>query len=270
MKRPLLAITIVYAAGLLLADFCCAPLPCVSARPVAVPRRAGTPRMRYWLMWPLVFLTGWTILAYRTSPLSPDDLRHSQGDAPQFVAVRGVLDETPTERVRITTARSFRFLATVTVTSISKPKEDWQPASGKIIVTTPGILPREYFAGKTIEATGVLARPPGAFAEGMFDYRLHLQRAGIYFQLKTEGTNDWRVLPDDKKRPLTDRFLDWAQNTLARGLPEQDEVLKLLWAMTLGWKTGLTSEVSEPFMRSGKCTFLQSAAFTSRLLRRSW
>ena len=34
-------------------------------------------------------------------------------------------------------------------------------------------------------------------------------------------------------------------------LPVEDEELRLLWAMTLGWKTALTDEVSEPFMRSG-------------------
>jgi ComEC/Rec2-related protein len=38
---------------------------------------------------------------------------------------------------------------------------------------------------------------------------------------------------------------------LALGLPQEDEPLRLLWAMTLGWKTALSGEVSEPFMRSG-------------------
>src|SRR5258705_9893349 len=49
----------------------------------------------------------------------------------------------------------------------------------------------------------------------------------------------------------SDRFQFWAKQTLARGLPTEDEDLRLLWTMTLGWKTGLTGEVSEPFMRSG-------------------
>jgi predicted membrane metal-binding protein len=35
------------------------------------------------------------------------------------------------------------------------------------------------------------------------------------------------------------------------GLPEQDEALRLQWAMVLGWQTALTGEVAEPFMRSG-------------------
>src|SRR5258705_6394528 len=49
----------------------------------------------------------------------------------------------------------------------------------------------------------------------------------------------------------SDRFQFWAKQTLARGLPTEDEDLRLLWAMTLGWQTALTAEVSEPFMRSG-------------------
>src|SRR5205814_9600035 len=51
--------------------------------------------------------------------------------------------------------------------------------------------------------------------------------------------------------PLADRFRNWSQATLERGLPEQDESLRLLWAMALGWTTALTEEVSEPFMRTG-------------------
>src|SRR5207244_8832367 len=65
------------------------------------------------------------------------------------------------------------------------------------------------------------------------------------------STNDWSIVPPLRAQPLTDRFLAWAQGALSRGLPEIDEPVRLLWAMTLGWKTGLTSEVSEPFMRSG-------------------
>jgi competence protein ComEC len=53
------------------------------------------------------------------------------------------------------------------------------------------------------------------------------------------------------KPPLADQFCEWAQRTLARGLPAEDQSLRLLWAMVLGWKTALTPEVAEPFMQSG-------------------
>src|SRR5207249_923391 len=51
--------------------------------------------------------------------------------------------------------------------------------------------------------------------------------------------------------PWPDQFRDWAQRTLARGLGPEDESLRLLWAMVLGWKPALTQEVSQPFMRTG-------------------
>jgi competence protein ComEC len=37
---------------------------------------------------------------------------------------------------------------------------------------------------------------------------------------------------------------------LALGLPTEDEALHLEWALTLGWKTALTEEVSEPFVQA--------------------
>jgi hypothetical protein len=50
---------------------------------------------------------------------------------------------------------------------------------------------------------------------------------------------------------LTDRFLNWSKQTLALGLPVEDEPLRLLWAMTLGWRTAFTGDISEPFLRAG-------------------
>jgi hypothetical protein len=54
----------------------------------------------------------------------------------------------------------------------------------------------------------------------------------IYYQLKTVSPNDWRLLePQQAKPPLTDRFLNWSKQTMALGLPVEDEPLRLLWAM---------------------------------------
>jgi len=113
------------------------------------------------------------------------------------------------------------------------------------------MLPEEIFAGRLVEVTGVLAPPPTPVAEGLFDYRAYLRRQGVHYQLTASATNDWRLLDGGRTRPLCDRFLQWARATLARGLPEEDESLRLIWAMTLGWKPALTNEVYEPFMRSG-------------------
>jgi competence protein ComEC len=102
-----------------------------------------------------------------------------------------------------------------------------------------------------VEVNGVISFPPRAEAEGLFDYRSYLRRQGVYYQVKIESTKDWTLVMPSKGRPVADRFLAWAQGILAKGLGREDESLELLWAMTLGWKTALTNEIYEPFMRSG-------------------
>ena len=129
-----------------------------------------------------------------------------------------------------------------------------EPALGQILVNTPGVVGREFFTGRAVELNGVLRVPRGPVAEGLFDYRQHLAWQGIYRQLVVTDTNDWRLADAsgvEARPPLCDRFQDWAMVTMARGLPREDVELRLLWAMALGWKTALTDEVSEPFMRSG-------------------
>jgi ComEC/Rec2-related protein len=142
-------------------------------------------------------------------------------------------------------------LAKVRVTEIRRDGI-WQPASSTIMVSTPNPLPENYFAGQPVEISGVIARPPPPLANGLFDYRDYLQTRGIYYQLKATSTNDWKLrAPILSTPPLTDHFLNWAKRTLALGLPVEDEPLRLLWAMTLGWRTAFTGDISEPFLRAG-------------------
>jgi ComEC/Rec2-related protein len=116
-------------------------------------------------------------------------------------------------------------------------------------VSTPGTLAR-FFGGQTVEIEGVAARPKGAAAEGTFDYRAYLTELGIYYQLQAGSEQDWRVLATPPAPPLADRFRTWARRALGRGLPVEDESLRLEWALTLGWKPALTEEVSEPFIQA--------------------
>lgn len=253
MTRPLASVALAYAGGLLLGDWLQPPWWFLCAISLATAAFALIrERWRKWLLWPLVILGGWTNLVCRTAVLSPYDLRASQRDSVEIVSVRGCLCETPDQRIYIRDEQEVsRCLAQVEVVQILRQSAEWRSTYGRVLVLTPGTPPKEWFTGQEVEITGVLALPPGPLAEGLFDYRTYLSRQGIYYQLKCESTNDWRVLSSMRERPLSDRFLAWGQRTLARGLPTQDESLRLLWAMTLGWTTGLTSEVSEPFMRSG-------------------
>ena len=209
---------------------------------------------RVYLLALLAVLTGWTNLTTRTAVISPWDLRTLVGANLEFVTLRGTLCDTPSQRVyEHRDKESWRTLARIDVNALQRDAQ-WHPAFGRVAVATPGLLGANFFGGQTIEVTGVLRRPQGPAAEGLFDYQTYLRRQGIYYQLLVESTNDWRTVltgGSPPRVPLADRFRHWSQRILAAGLPQEDESLHLLWAMALGWTTALTDEVSEPFMRTG-------------------
>ena len=253
MKRPFVAVVSVYAIGLLLAGIF-QPPPVVLlalAFTVLVPALIFA-KFRPWLIWPLLALVGWANLANRTAVVSPDDLRTQLGDQEAIVTVRGMLMETPHLKISGRDDLSVeRSLAQVRIQALCRGA-NWQPAAGSIMVLTPGALDHRFFAGQPVEVSGVIGRPPLPLAEGLFDYREHLQTRGIFYQLKAGSTKDWRLGETPLAGPpLTDRFLKWSRHTLALGLPMEDEPLRLLWAMTLGWRTAFTPDISEPFLRAG-------------------
>lgn len=253
MKRPLAGVVSCYTIGLLLGKFFQPPPAALFAASFLVlALTLATAKLRPFLIWPLLALAGWTNLASRTAVVSPNDLRALMGNNAAIVAVHGELIETPHLKLLERDGQEMeRSLAKVRMTEIRRDAT-WQPAAGKIVVTTPDMLPECYFAGQTVEISGVIARPPTPPAQGLFDYRDYLQTRGFYYQLKTESTNDWKLrAPVSARPPLTDRFLSWSKKTLALGLPAEDEPLRLLWAMTLGWRTAFTGDISEPFLRAG-------------------
>jgi ComEC/Rec2-related protein len=255
MKRPLLMVALLYGSGVVAADYIALPLTALFLVTLALGLASlAWLRMRPACLWLVLPLLGGTNLTIRTAVLSPHDLRLLVGEQTEFVKLRGRLCETPSQRIyEHRGEESWHTLARLDTTSLARGT-NWQSAFGRVAVTTPGLLTLDFYAGQIVEVTGVIRLPKGPAADGLFDYRTYLRRQGIYFQLRTEGSNDWRIVLTDanpSRPPLADRFRDWAQKTLKRGLPEQDESLRLLWAMALGWTTALTGEVSEPFMRTG-------------------
>jgi ComEC/Rec2-related protein len=253
MKRPLVAVVSSYAIGLLLAEVFQPPLATLFAISFLVLILAIVlEKFRPVLICLLLALAGWTNLVFHTAIISPNDLRNLIGNETEIAAVRGILTQTP--QIKISErdgGQTEHSLAQVKITEIRRD-ENWQPALGKIVVTTPSVLPDNFFAGQSVEISGVIARPAFPLADGLFDDRYYLQTRGIYYELKTESTNDWQLsAPILPMPPLTDRFLNWSKRTLALGLPVEDEPLRLLWAMTLGWRTAFTGDIGDPFLRAG-------------------
>ena len=253
MKRPIVAVVSCYAIGLLLAEIFQPPLTELFISAFATFALALIlPRFRPLLICLLLALAGWTNLIFHTAVISPNDLRALLGNETAIFTVCGTLTETPHLKVTgLNDQQTEHSLAQVRVTELRRD-DNWQPALGKIIVTTPSALPENFFAGQPVEISGIITRPPPPLAEGLFDDRDYLQTRGIFYELKTSSTNDWQLrTPILSTPPLTDRFLNWSKRTLAIGLPVEDEPLRLLWAMTLGWRTAFTGDIADPFLRAG-------------------
>jgi len=253
MNRPLAAVVLAYAAGLLLAQFFQPPLVALFAVSFfLLVLVLVLEKFRPVLLWLLLAFAGWTNYAVCTAINSPNDLRTQLGGEAALVTVRGELAETPRLKITVRDEQElWHNVARVRITEIRRD-ENFVPAVGEILIVTPGVPGTNFFAGQPVEISGVLSRPPPTLAEGLFDFRTYLQTRGIYYQLKTESANDWQLRePQRPGPPLTDRFLGWSQQTLALGLPNEDEPLRLLWAMTLGWRTAFTGDIGEPFLRAG-------------------
>ncbi len=257
MKRPLLIVALLYGGGVLLGDWL--PYQISPATWIALGLLAGflglaLARARTVLLGTMLVLCGAANQTTRTVVGAPDDLRVLFKDEAAIVTLRGRLTETPYHRVYDHEGESStRTLAELRVEAVRPQRSGWQRASGLVVVSTPGLLPGDFFGGRMVQVEGVLRQPQAPIVQGQFDYRTYLRRHGIYFQVSTQTTNDWRLAggcDQPQRPPLADRFSAWARRVLGLGLP-LDEATQLLWAMTLGWKTALTGEVSEPFMRSG-------------------
>lgn len=253
MIRPLTLVAVCYAVGIV-AGRVLEPSPglCLWAGFGLLLAAAMAERIRSSSMWLLFGLLGATSFALDDQPLAGSDLRRRFSGEARIVSLRGTVCGPPTLRLwELDGETTERSMAEVEVAAVREGTE-WRPASGRIVASIGANLEGRCFAGQAVELVGVLAAPPGPKAPGLFDYRAFLANQGIHFLLRLDRESDWRLAPDNRVAGpgFSERFVAWARANLARGLPD-DDATALLWGMVLGWKTGLTDEVSEPFMRSG-------------------
>lgn len=253
MKQPLASVALVYAAGLVVGYYWPIPVTAGLLLCFVLLLSAGwAARIRLWLLIAALFLFGWTSLTVRTATISPRDLRLVAGEKPQIVDVRGRLAQTPAQRVFVRDdEESWRTVAELDVEEVQFRGGVWRPAHGRVLTITSGILEPSYVKHQEVEVSGLLMLPEPPVAPGVFDFRRYLASKGINYQFKVRSEDRWQAIGKAVRRPVSARFCDWGQKTLAIGMPGEDEALRLQWAMLLGWQTALNSEVAEPFMRSG-------------------
>lgn len=253
MKRPFLIVALLYLSGIVAGEwfpvnptllFCCALGAAFAAmflskhRPLALAAA--------------LVLTGWFNICRQSAVISPHDLRLLLGTKPELLCARGTLAASPKERLfERDDKEMWRSTAVLEVSQI-KRGDAWRSAHGRISIGTPGVLDEQFFDGQMVEVSGVVHPPGLPMAPGLFDARAYLQRQGIYFQLSV-GTNDWKVLEADppRRKPIATRFHDWVKQTLARGLPVDDQAVRLTWTLMLDWRAPMTQTVQEPFVKAG-------------------
>jgi ComEC/Rec2-related protein len=255
MKQPMAGVAILFALGIGVGHF-------VPASPLGVAAAAwlaasvsllGRRHVAGWLAVSLV-LAGWADYAHQTAVVSPFDLRETTSEQDQLVTLHGTLRETPQLRLQgIATKRSTNAYAILDAHLALRPDGRVTRVTGPVLVSTPGQPDAGFHAGRRVAVSGVLRLPPLPQAPRLFNYREHLALRGVHRELRAPSYQDWQLLDPEAAThlPWADRFQTWARETLARGSPEEDDALRLLWAMTLGWKTALVDEVEEPFLRSG-------------------
>ena len=184
----------------------------------------------------MLFAIGFAKQTFHLRHTPENDLRNLAGDKPQIVSLTGRLATTPEHRVsEMRGAERWRSSVELEIAEI-QTDESTLPAVGTVLVLAPLRLAKRFYAGRKITVTGILEQPPVEQAPGMFSYRDYLARRGIHFQLSTKSLRDWRLLDegDPPPMPLSVRFQRWALDALSKPLGEEDDSVRLLWAMTLG------------------------------------
>jgi competence protein ComEC len=254
MKRPLLPVALLLIGGILCGELARPGLALLFGASFAVAGAAlAWNRGRPWLLGLLLFLTGWTDACWHAAIVSPHDLRLLLIGGPQIVSLRGVIVAPPSQRIYEREQREYWRSSALIEAGEIRTNDVWQPAVGRVVASVAGILPANIFEGQKVEVAGVIGPPKGPMAAGMFNPRAFYKRAGVFYQLQTGTTNNWNAAPeaDSEPGPISEQFRQWARKTLALGLPEEDEALRLTWTLLLDWKAPLTGSVEEPFLRAG-------------------
>src|SRR5262245_26002651 len=127
MRRPLFGVALLYAAGILIAEFVTVPPFVLLGLGLAVALFALvlTP-IRLHVLCLLIVLAGSANLALRKAVISPSDLRNVVGSQTQLATVRGKLLETPTLRVYDCGEKEpWRTLARLEVDSFKSNQSEW-------------------------------------------------------------------------------------------------------------------------------------------------
>jgi len=241
MKRPLVGLALVYAAGIAAGSWV--------ACPPAVALGCAAGLLLLFLCWQrlpvlllLVFSSGF--LSYREAAAlrSPRDVA-SLIQRDQSAELRGVVVSEPQLRGNGRSQYKLRLLALRRV-------GQWETAEGLLWVTGPATV--RY--GDQIECHVALRRPEPARNPGGFDLRNWLARQRIAFTAFIADDDPVVVLARDCGNPLTAislRLQRHFEQALCRGFEDEPELAGVLTGMVIGARADIPPDTYADFQRTG-------------------
>lgn len=199
-----------------------------------------------------MLLLGWFLHRHHTAIRLPHDLRLLIGERARLCEIEGVIVSRPQSRIfHSASSKRIQTQLNLKVSRICLQSR-WQKACGRVRIQVNEAPMAGVHRGQRIRLAGILAHPRQSLVEGQFDFRKILRYQGIpYVMTLRDWNSKASLLEPMTTRPLPSRFQDWARRALTIGQPRRDESTQLIWAMVLGWRTGLTEELRKPFVQSG-------------------
>lgn len=198
----------------------------------------------------LIMSAGATMHHFRTAILSEKDLRFLIGEEAILASFEGTICQRPALRASEREGQIFFQSRLILQTQRLRFGNHWQNCEGKILLQIDENLRADVFEGSVLQVMGKVAKPASPDVFGGFDYRNFLRLKGIHYEIRLKNWEAVRLKQKAKAPPIPARFQKWAQSAVAIGQPE-DQAIKLIWAMLLGWRTWLGGEIREPFIHSG-------------------
>lgn len=224
------------------------------------------PKPSLWLMAGIVGFLATLYLQARTPQPTADDISQFVSaiskNQEQIVTVQGKVASTP----RLTRSQRGQFLLEAAqlnqVKGGNNPVNISKKVTGKLYVTVPLLQATGTYPGQAIAVTGVLYNPKPAANPGAFDFRIFLEREGIF-----AGLSGRRVSFLDDRRP---NWRWWAiRARIVRsqvrwlGSPEGPFVS----SMVLGSKAvDLPYDIRDTFIQTGLAHALAASGFQTSLI----
>lgn len=251
MKRPILYVTLLFSAGIILSTFFPVPIICliilsaVSIISARVFSRNNT--ISHISLYLAVLFLGWAYcINYSTIPA--DHISRFASEVPKKVFVRGVVTDDPVDEMNSYGQNKTAFLIKSEAVSDG---DTWRRTRGYVKAVSYS-APDLLNFGDEVIAEGILSTPAGLGNPGVFDYSKYLRLRGIYCVFKVDPPGSIKIVKPPKRFSIQGIAYDLRHK--ARSLIDSrfdKRHAGFLNSIIIGDRAQLEEGIKEDFIRTG-------------------